>query len=557
MDIDFLKKKPFYLEKEAINWVSATLSSMTPKEKIGQLLVLNCLHSDEHKLKELLSFKPGAIHRSGILKQTELRKTVKYAAAFTEIPLLFSGDLEHGIMNPFNDDLMYQNHLGTAATGDPLFAEYMGTVTAKLGKSYGFNWSFTPDVDIILNFRSSITGTRTFGSNPDTILSMASAYIRGMKSAGMAGTLKHWPGDGVDERDQHLVTSNNTLTMEEWRNTFGRIYEKLISQGIKTIMSAHITLPAYDRELNPDIPVSDILPASINPRLNNNLLRNELGFNGLIISDATIMAGLTSQGPRNVILPMVIQNGCDMMLFTENTFTDISYLYTAYQLGRISKERLDTAVVRVLGFKASLGLHRKTVKDILNTTVPINKKERAKIELQSEVYIKNSITLVKDTQNIIPIVPGLYGRVLLFKTPKIPVFATGTGDFREILESRGFTVTEVTEEVDIDPDLFDLIIYVLNQFEFFGDGSSRIQWSLLHKGIVRGLRRYWDIIPTIMISLNNPFHLYEVPRVKTYINAYSSHEKILGAVGDMLIGKLTFKGGNPIDPFCSLDEAHL
>jgi len=557
MDLDFLKKIPFNLDNEAIIWVSKTISSLTIKEKIGQILNLNCLNFDESRLKELLSFKPGAIHRLLTLKKSDLIDIEKYASAHTGIPLLFSGDLENGIVSPFPDDFVYQSQLGTAATGNPLYAEYMGVITAKLGKEYGFNWSFTPDIDIIMNFRSNITGTRTFGSNPDTVLSMASAYIQGMQSENMAVTLKHWPGDGVDERDQHLVTTNNTLKMDEWRKSFGRIYKELISQGIKTIMSAHITLPAYDREINPDISIQDILPASINSRLNNNLLRDELGFNGLIISDATLMGGLSSQGSRSVILPKVIQNGCDMLLFTENTYTDISYLFSAYQRGHIAKDRLNIAVIRVLGLKASLGLHRKTNRNFSTIAATLNKNEKNKLELYADTCIKNSITLVKDTQDIIPVSPEFYRRVLLIKTPEIPDFVTEAGDFKEVLEARGFAVTESTKEIDIDPDLFDLIIYVLNQFEFFGEGSSRIQWPVLHKGIVRGLKRYWDIIPTIMISLNNPFHLYEAPAVKTYINAYSSHEKILKAVVDMLIGKLTFKGGNPVDPFCSLDEAHL
>lgn len=555
MDLNFLKRKPFNLDQKSLSWVTQTLSSLTQKDKIGQLLVLQCLHPDKANVNKLLAYKPGALHLAHTLKPQEMIHTVTHAAKHSTTPLLYSGDLENGIMNVLPDQFIYQSQLGTAATGNPKYAENMGFIAGTVGKSCGYNWSFTPDIDIILNFRNSITGTRTFGSDPETVLSMASAYIQGMQSTNVAVTLKHWPGDGVDDRDQHLVTTNNSLTMDEWRNSFGRVYQELITRGAQTIMSAHITLPAYDRECDPNISAHDILPASINPRLNNDLLRKELGFNGLIVSDASLMGGLTSQGPRSTILPMIIQNGCDMLLYSENPYIDMSYLGSALQDGRLTAERLDMAIARILGLKASLGLH--THEKERESPRPLDQEDQIRIERMVDSCFENSITLVKDTQNIIPLSPKTQNRVLLFQTPQTKIPFDTTYDFEPFLTAKGFSVTHAKEGLDIDPDLFDIIIYALNQFEMFGSGSYTIEWPLLHNGLFKGFHRYWDLIPTIMISLNNPFHLYEAPRVKTYINAYSSHNKTLSALCDMLVGELPFTGENPIDPFCSLDEARL
>jgi beta-N-acetylhexosaminidase len=554
---DILQANPFFLDQEACDWVFKTLASLTIKEKIGQCFDLNCTKSDSMFLQQLLAFSPGALHRAKQISQAEFIEVSRYVSGKSKIPLLMSADLEHGMIHPFNEALNFHSPLGVAATGNVNYAAKMGKVTAQIGKAYGINWSFTPDVDIIMNFRNNATGTRTFGSNPETVLDMARAYIENMQSHQMACTVKHWPGDGVDERDQHLVTTSNSLSMDKWRETYGKVYQELIRQGIKSVMSCHIRLPAYDREIDPNIPLENILPASLSANLNKKLLRKELGFNGLIISDSTYMGGLGSQGPRSKILPKMLENGCDMLLFAGNPYTDISYIVSAWQQGRLSQQRIDEAVVRILALKASLNLHKKTVEEINVSETPLTDTEKTAIDNEIRECVKNSITLVKDTQKILPLDPAKQTRVLLFQTPHVPEFAKIEGDFASILESKGFQVTKASANTEVDEDLYDVIIYALNQFEYFGVGSRRIDWAALHFGIPKGLKRYWDILPTIIISFNNPFHLFEAPLVKTYINAYSSNKRTMEILGDMLIGELPFKGANPVDPFCSLEEAHL
>ena len=188
--------------------------------------------------------------------------------------------------------------MGVAACDDPAIAEKMGIVAARECKALGFNWSFTPVVDINYNFKSPIVNIRSFGSDPDKVLRMASAYVKGMQKEGVAACLKHWPGDGMDDRDQHNITSINSMDMESWRNSYGKVYKQLIEEGVMSIMSAHISLPAYYREKDPDFPFEKILPGSLSKELNQELLRGELGFNGLIITDASIMGGYNANGNR-------------------------------------------------------------------------------------------------------------------------------------------------------------------------------------------------------------------------------------------------------------------
>src|SRR5690606_4024428 len=176
---------------------------------------------------------------------------------------------------------------------------------------------------------------------------------------GVAATVKHWPGEGYDDRDQHLVTTVNPLSMAEWEQSFGRLYRKAIETGVMSVMSAHIALPAFIRAIDPEAGAEAFRPASLSRLLNEDLLRRELGFNGLIVSDATPMAGLGDWGPRDMVLPELVIAGCDVILFSDDPNGDLMRLVKAVADGRLSQDRVDEAVTRVLALKAALGLHKE------------------------------------------------------------------------------------------------------------------------------------------------------------------------------------------------------
>lgn len=560
MNLDLLKEKPFYLNEEDINWVKETYQSLSLDEKVGQIFLPLCSNPTMENLQTYLDMKVTGVCRMAGAPLNLLRNSAKVLQEKSKVPLFLTGDLEFGSFGKISGGTEYQTQLGVSATGKPEIAGKMGTMAAREGKCAGFNWSFTPVVDISYNYFSSITSGRSFGSDPERVLTMAREYVKGMQQNGMAACAKHWPGDGVDARDQHLVTTINSLDMTTWRKTYGKIYQALIDDGVKTIMSAHITLPAYNKEKDPKVKPEDIKPATISKELNINLLREELGFNGVIISDATGMAGLTSQGPREEIFPMVIQNGCDIFLFSVEDDIDFAILKNAAKTGKITPDRLAEAVLRVLGLKASLGLHK--MKEAGNF-LPAEEEMRLIMNCDqhqewSQQCLERSITLVKDTQEIIPINPKKHQRVLIIQSDPIP-FITAPENLKvgKFLEKEGLAVTYLEENTTVDQDLYDLVIYLLNQKEFFGTGDFRIPWAKIHKNMMGSMRRYWWEIPTIMISFGNPWHLYDAPRVKTYINAYSDVEGVQREVVQMLLGKKPFKGINPVDPFCGLFDARL
>ena len=180
---------------------------------------------------------------------------------------------------------------------------------------------------------------RDFGSDPDRVIECVRAYIRGIKDAAphMACTCKHFPGDGWDELDPHISPAHNEAGAEEWLESYGRVYRTMIDEGLETVMTGQISLPAMSRRLRPGIRNEEILPASLAPELLGDLLRGELGFNGLIISDASHMIGMSGVMARSEAVPRCIAAGCDMFLFANDFEEDLGYLKAGYERGIVTE----------------------------------------------------------------------------------------------------------------------------------------------------------------------------------------------------------------------------
>jgi beta-N-acetylhexosaminidase len=564
-----LKNKPFFLSDEAIKWVEETLQSLSLKEKVGQLFCPVGNSDNEQVLTEFITeFKPGGImYRPN--EGAKMQETHRFLQNISPIPLLVSANLEAGGNGIATDGTYFGKQLQVAATDNEDMAYKLGVVAGREGRAVGCNWAFAPIVDIDMNYRNPITNVRTFGSDPKRVVKMAKSYMKGLSESGIAAAVKHFPGDGVDDRDHHLLSSVNTLSTDEWDQTFGMVYKEMIEADAKSIMVGHIKLPEYSRKLNPSLPDEDIMPATLAPELLNDLLREKLGFNGLIVTDATPMLGFTVSEKREIAVPKAIASGCDMFLFNRDIKEDYEFMLKGIESGILSEERVDDAVTRVLALKASLGLHQQKVE---GTLVPHNE---ALSVLQSEEH-KNwasecadqSVTLVKDTQKLLPISPSKYKRIRLNilgdESGGLKEGASVTDSFLEALQKEGFEVDlfdnskvnfkELLMSVHDLKDRYDLVIYVANLETASNQTTVRINWMQ-----PLNVNAPWFVkeLPTMFISVANPYHLQDVPMVKTYINAYSSNEFVVKAVMDKITGKSDFKGQSPVDAFCGKWDARL
>lgn len=560
MDLKKFKEKPFCLSDGDIAWVNDTLRSMTTEEKIGQLFFLIIYNDDEKYIDSVAcGVKAGGIMCRSMPKD-ELLACVEKLQKKSKIPMLVSANLEAGGNGICAEGTKVGSQMMIAATGDVKYAEALGAVCAEEGLAVGANYAFAPVTDIDYNFRNPITNTRTFGSNPETVLNCASAYMSACQGRGMACSIKHFPGDGRDERDQHLCTTVNDLSAEEWDKSYGKIYKTLIDEGAKTVMVGHIMQPAYSKKLNPALSDEEIMPATLSRELLTGLLREKLGFNGLIITDATTMAGFDCAMRRDKAVPATIAAGCDMFLFTKNLDEDYSFMKKGVEDGTISAERLDEAVSRILALKASLKLHKKNnIPSLAEADKSLGSDGHRKIA--KEVADK-CIALVKDRQNILPLDKSVIKNILIYDIESgenAIGYARSNGIFESVaplLEKEGFSVTRFvpcggtegrTARYADTADKYDLILYLCNLATKSNQTTVRIEW-LNPMGV--NVPRFTEAVPTVFVSTENPYHLLDVPMVKTYINTYGINDYVAQSLVDKLLGKSKFRGVEPVDAFC-------
>ncbi len=575
-----LKGNPFFLNDDQVKWVEDTLAGMDLNAKVGQLFCPVGVSADEGLLYHLTKdIKIGGImYRPGMAE--DVQETHRKLQELSDIPLLIAANTEGGGDGLAYEGTSFGKPMNVAATKNPEDAYHMGYVACKEGAALGLNWSFAPIVDINAEFHSPITNVRTFGDNPDYVLTCGLEYMKGADENDVAVAIKHFPGDGYDERDQHIVTSINPLSVEEWDASFGKIYGGLIDKGAKTVMVGHIAQPAYVKALNPNAtPEEQLYPATLSKEILTGLLRGKLGFNGLISTDATPMIGFNVAMPRSKAVPTAIAAGADVILFNKSLEEDYQFVLQGIDDGILTVERLDEAVTRILATKASLHLPEKKA---AGTLVP--GKEAISIVgcEQHREWAKSvadrSVTLVKDTQSLLPISTQKFKRVYLNVIQKDldPNNAQVTA-WKELFEKEGFEVTvrnrsttfapeDFASLPNLEPDKmklfgelyrsvedmkkdYDLYVYIANMENQSNNTTVRLNWNVVF-GLGDDAPWFVQEVPTLMISTAYPYHLFDANMIKTYINAYASTPEVKEAVMDKIMGRSEFKGVSPVDPFC-------
>ena len=554
-----LTAKPFYLNEEQIRWVEQAIAGMSEEEKIGQLFINLTLRRDEETLEKLCN----EYHIGGARWQGgSLEEAYEQNRAFQEkskLPLLIAANCEAG-GNSITDGTLVATGAACGASATEETVRDMARVGAAEAAAVGCNWTFAPVCDVVSNWRNTIVNTRGFGNDVEQIIALSKAYMEEMNKAGIACAAKHFPGDGSEERDQHLVMGCNDLSCEEWDASYGKVYQALIDAGLESMMVGHICQPAYSRHFNPDLKDGDIKPATLSPELLQDLLRRQLGFNGLIVTDASHMAGLNVAASRKEVVPGVIAAGCDMVLFFNDPAEDIQYMKDGIHSGLITQERLDDALHRILGLKAKLGLdHLEFPAKEGLSVVGCKEHHDAAYRAADE-----SITLVKDTQHLFPLSPEKK-RVLLYFLESAPVsLADGPDKAKKMLieelEAAGFTVDAPKDYYELEMESqskfnrfrmmekpameeakkkYDFVMVVINMKGYAQTNNVRLSYSVGHSYEIPW---YVRELPTMGVSLNYTNHLYDAPMLKTFINAYAPTKEYLHALVEKITGKTAFKG---------------
>ncbi len=544
-----LKANPFFLSDEQVNWVHVTLASMTDEEKIGQLF---CLMGQDYPMAQMAQMvRHGRV--GGILYRPEPAQSIRDRWAMLDplarIPLLKAANLEEGSAGAITDGTLFGWPMLTAATDDESVAVKFGTVCGAEGRSAGINWTFSPVSDIDMNPLNPITNVRTFGSDPERIRLMTGAYVDAVQSCGVAACAKHFPGDGVDYRDQHLHPTYNSLSAREWYDTYGTIYRNLIDRHhLLSVMVGHIVQPNVEMDINPSLQFADCLPGSLSPELLTGVLRGKFGFNGVITTDATIMGGFCQAMARRDALPAAIMAGNDMLVFSTDSKEDFGYLQAALSDGRLTHERLNEAVTRIMALKAKVCFQ------------PECKVASCGAEWHREAAEK-AITLVKATSSaLLPVTPEKYPviRLICLGKDDIP-----DGSVRAIvtewLQNAGFSVESydpLADDLHGTSALSDhrLTLYIMNHEHASNQTTVRIDWSKKH---ALDMPRFVHEEPCVMVSLANPYLLQDAPRVPVYINAYTATRTVIETVLNKLLCGGPFTGISPVDAYCGLPDTRL
>ena len=578
-----LRAKPFYLNDEQIKWVEDAIADMTLEEKLGQLFViLKAVPGfDEEEIRAGLAVShQGGLRWQGGDKETVWLQNTTYQK-HSKIPLLIAANCDDGGSGCLPEGTFVATAAQCGAGQGTDNAYHVGLVAGREAGAIGCNWMFNPVADIYMNWRNTIVNTRAFGEDADTVIANARAYIEGIRDANpnMACCCKHFPGDGVEELDQHLALGVNSLSVEDWNNSFRRVYQTMIDEGLETIMVGHIALPEMSRHLRPGISDADIKPATMAPELLTDLLRGEMGFNGVVITDASHMVGFTAAARRSDALPAAIAAGCDMILFANDVEEDIGYVRAGLEKGIITEERLSDALHRILGLKAHLRLYEESVRVPDKAGVDIVGCEEHKA--YTEQAADECVTLVKDTRGILPVDPAQRKRAFLVYVQSTPTSKGYKGDpvknvVIEELERAGFEVDvcpnyhDLEVENGVSPmnfvkmlghesrasfiDKHDVVFLFINVKGYAQENNVRVRWSCNHSC---ELPWYNEELPTVGVSLNFTNHLIDVPQLHTFVNAYGPTRAHIRAAVEKICGRSGFRGAAGETVFCGRWDTRL
>ena len=586
-----LKKTPYNLSDSDIAWVKETIAGMTDEEKVGQLFFQLTASQDEEYLKELMEkYHLGGCRYNGMPGEKVLAQN-KILQKYAKIPVFIACNPEKGGDGVCVDGTQVGSGIKVGATGKTEYAEAMGLVSGAQIAATGCNMAFAPVVDILYNHECEEVLSRSFGNDHERVAAMGKAYMDGLhKTEGVAATAKHFPGNGQDYRDAHISNNINSFGHDKWMATYGHVYKTLIDGGLDAIMGGHILMPELMKDIKPGIRYEDMLPATLCQEIMTGLLRDELGFNGMVVTDASHMVAMTNQMKRKDMLPLSIMAGCDMFLFFNDPDEDFGTMLEAYRSGIITEERMEEALTRILGLKAKMGLNKKSKEELCPSgdnlqTILYNPEYKA----YAPAISRDAITLVKSLdKGVLPLSPEKTKRIMIVPIKGVDnplmalaTMAMGSGmqrkapaeKLQERLAEKGFevfiyespldkmkammargekpslnlyfagkhSIADFVSEQDLVISLFD----VMNGHPSFGlsKGGGEIPW-------------YVHELPVVGISVNKPTMLADCPMLRTYINAYDSSDDTMDALVDALVTG-DFRGKDPIDSFCGMWDTKI
>lgn len=567
------------LSKQDEGWVRRTLASLTTEEKIGQMVLAdaNLVYwsresADYQKMRHhIVDNKVGGV----LIFRSEVWPTAVSTNRWQEmakVPLLISADLEMGMGMRFDDTPWWPPNMAVAATGDTRWARLQGEATAIQSRAMGINWLYAPSADVNNNPENPVINTRSYGEDPQQVAAFVRAFIEGAQDAGALACAKHFPGHGDTATDSHIGLPVVDVGMERLRSLELVPFRAAIESRVGSIMSAHIALPQIEPTLA--APVKQLsekeaavaefvsrteseaarvtLPGTLSPKVVTGLLREELKFEGLIVTDAMNMAGVAARYSPGEAAVKAVLAGVDLVIKSADTDAAVQGLREAVARGEITVERLDRSVDKILRAKARLGLHRRKTIDLDEVDRVVNAQ---RFNDMAQQIAERSITLVRDERKVLPFSGGNGERPAIFHLTFTDEEDRGvTRTFVEEIRQRGVDVEsyildpragdrEVAAVLDrLDKSSASLAIYSVAVRARSGKGSVAL--PAVGKRVADELNKRQR--PLLVISFGNPYMLLAMPETPAYLTTYSPFPVSQRAAARAVLGEIEIAGKLPI-----------
>jgi beta-N-acetylhexosaminidase len=573
---------PVHLDRNAEKWAEKTLKKLTLDEKVGQLFMIwtraqfvNVNSPEYAQVRDTMNkydvgsfamsvpYDPPFLYKSGPYEAAELLNQLQRDS---KLPLLMAADFELGLSNRLNGATAFPNAMAIGATGRLDYAEKFGRITAQEARALGVHWNFFPVADVNSNPDNPIINTRSFGSDAQQVGDFVAAYIRGAHSDGMLVTAKHFPGHGDTATDSHLGLAQVGGDRARLDAVELPPFRKAIQAGVDSIMVAHVTVPALDSSPNS--------VATVSPTIVSGLLRHDLKFSGIAITDALDMAGLTRLYAGDIGREAVdaFKAGNDMLLIPPDLQAADRAMVAAVRSGEISESRLDESVLKILKLKASLGLHKTRQVDVTKLDSVVGRPEAIAAGQQ---MAEDAITLVRQKGPVLPLKsagttkPGLpyQGMAAVRNRLVVVIFSDDvrleTGRvFERQMKARVPDANVIYTDPDLAGALREKVLEVSRAAETVVvavyasptagktvNANGKVQNSVSLAGDSAQLfRALLDSAPskTIVVALGNPYLAKDFPEVQNYICTFSVAPVSEVSAVKALFGEIEIHGHLPV-----------
>lgn len=583
----YVKPAPVELTRDGRHWAEQTLKKMSLEEKIGQMFAVRYYMNFEnfgsggyqHFRQEMQKYHLGTvlltIHVDGpfLLKSLPMEAAVisNQVQRDSKLPLLIAADFERGLTMRMLDVPVFPDAMAFAATGNPENAEHFGGVVAEESRAVGINWDYFPIADVNSNPNNPIINTRSYGEDPAVVGQFVSAFIRGARAHGMLTTAKHFPGHGDTGTDSHLGVARVDADLARLQSVEFPPFKQAIAAGTDAVMVAHVSVPALEPDANKVATTSD--------KVINGVLRNQLGFQGVIVTDAMDMEGLTGLYPPTLSNPAgraavdAVKAGNDVLLLPSDLDGAFRGVVEAVRSGEIPESRIDDSVRRILEMKASVGLDKARLVDLEQVPYLVSKQQDMQFAQQ---VADQAVTLVRDNGKVLPLArflpPPSHGTYATAPVePTTQVVAVIMTDHARLGPGRAFENALRARRADatvfyVDPSLaFPMAGTILQAVKdagrvvvatFLSPVSGKqvmVEGKLVNSVGLEGasaelLKQILDLAApkTVVVAMGNPYVAPSFPSIQNYLCTFSAVSASEVSAVKALFGELQSQGRLPV-----------